>query len=79
MENFDKFEILFKGDNVIFRTVDNIGYPVDIWRFEKDKLTDTEKVFIDNIKSMATSVISQRERASKPNPNCKCKNCGCQK
>lgn len=69
MENF---EIKFTGDTVIIRTVDNIGFPIDIWRFEKDKLTDNERVFISNIKAMSSSLISDKDKKT-----CKCKNCGC--
>ena len=72
MENFNNFEIKFIDDNVVLRTVDGNGFPIDIWRFEKHRLTDNEKTFISNIKSMASSMISERDKKT-----CKCKNCGC--
>ena len=62
MENF---EIKFIEDYVIIRTVDNLGFPIEIWRFEKNNLSKNERIFIDNIKSMATSMVIAKDKNSK--------------
>lgn len=62
MKNFD---IKFYDDVVIVRTIDNIGFPIDVWRFERDKLTPLEKVFISNIESMTSSMITERDNPKK--------------
>jgi len=61
----NKVEIKFMEKVIIIRTVDNIGFPVDIWRFEKDNLTDLEKVFISNIESMTKSLMSKDDENQK--------------
>ena len=58
----ESFEIKFIDDYVIIRTVDNLGFPIEIWRFDKNNLSKNERVFIDNIKSMATSMTIARDK-----------------
>ncbi len=41
---------------------------------DEDDITKAQRIFVDNILSMSTSIISEMQ---KKNPNCKCKNCGC--
>lgn len=55
-------EIKFHENTVVIRTVDRIGYPVDVWVFHKDRLSKNEKVFIDNILSMSKSMTSDQDK-----------------
>lgn len=76
MKNQETFQITFYQDQVIMRTIDNLGFPIDIWRFEKNTLSDNERSFINNMMSMSESMILDR---SEKNPNCKCSSCKCNK
>jgi len=70
----EDIEILIKKENVIIRTVDGVGSPIDIYNFKKGGLSKNETVFIDNILSMSKNLITLAE---KKRADCKCKNCGC--
>jgi len=58
----NNLEIKFNDEYVIIRTIDKIGFPVDIWRFKKDSLSKNERVFIDNMMSMAKSMTSCQDK-----------------
>lgn len=56
----NNLEIKFHEDTIVIRTVDKIGFPVDIWVFYKNKLSKNEKIFIDNILSMTKSMTKNK-------------------
>jgi len=57
----EEFDIKISKDRVIIRTIDNIGYPVDIWVFDRKELTKNEGIFISNVISMATSMVKGKK------------------
>jgi hypothetical protein len=61
----NNLEIKFLEDYVVIRTIDNIGFPVDVWRFKKDSLSKNERVFIDNMMSMAKSMTTDQDKNKK--------------
>ena len=69
----ENLEILFKKDNIIIRTMDSVGSPIDIYKFEKSSLSKNERIFIENMLSMSNSMVSKFR--DKKNVDCKCKNC----
>lgn len=70
----ERLQITFEDDSVVIKTLDQQDGPIQIWIFDKEKLSDNNKIFIDNILSMTTTMISE-----KTNPDCKCKECKCDK
>jgi len=58
----NNLEIKFLDDVVIIRTVDIIGFPVDVWRFDKKNLSKNEEVFISNILSMSISMTADQDK-----------------
>lgn len=58
----NNLEIKFHEDTIVIRTVDKIGFPVDIWVFYKNKLSKNEKIFIDNILSMTKSMTKNKKK-----------------
>jgi len=58
----NNLQIKFLDDVVIIRTVDKIGFPVDIWRFEKKNLSKNEQIFISNILSMSKCMASTQDK-----------------
>jgi hypothetical protein len=59
--NMNNIEIKFIENVIIIRTVDNLGFPIDIWRYEKDKLTDLEMVFISNLESATKNLMTEED------------------
>jgi len=57
----DIVQVTIRDGNVIVRTLDNKGFPVDIWRFNSDNLTHNQKVYRDNILSMAMSMTTEKD------------------
>jgi hypothetical protein len=62
-----KFEITFNEEYVVMRTLDNINYPEDIWRFKVDELPLNHKVFIENMLSMSKTMIADKEKRDEGN------------
>jgi hypothetical protein len=58
----NNLQIKFLDDVIIIRTVDKIGFPVDIWRFDKNDLSKNEQIFINNILSMSKSMASDQDK-----------------
>jgi hypothetical protein len=58
----NNLEIKFLDGVVIIRTVDIIGFPVDVWRFDKKNLSKNEEVFISNILSMSISMTADQDK-----------------
>lgn len=58
----NNLEIKFNDEYVIIRTIDSIGFPVDIWRFKKDSISKNERVFISNMMSMAKSMVTEQDK-----------------
>lgn len=62
-------KITINEEYVIISTLDNLNFPYDVWRFKKSELTDIERIFVDNILSMATSMISSKKNTSNEGNN----------
>jgi hypothetical protein len=58
----NNLEIKFIDDYIIIRTIDSIGFPVDVWRFDKKNLSKNEEVFISNILSMSISMTADQDK-----------------
>ena len=61
----DNFEIKFNSKYVHVRVVDTNGFPKETWSFDRSDLTDLERVFVSNIKSMTKSIITDQENNEK--------------
>jgi hypothetical protein len=57
----EEFDIKISKDRILIRTIDNIGYPIDNWAFDRKELTKNEEVFISNIISMTTSMVKEKK------------------
>mgnify|MGYP003472282199 CR=1 FL=1 len=64
----DNFQITFYNDYVIMRTLDNIDFPVEIWRFKMSDLSSVERAFVDNMLSMSKSMITKKEQDERNKP-----------
>ena len=64
----DQFQITFYDDYVIMRTLDNIDFPVEIWRFKMSDLSFVERAFVDNMLSMSKSMIIKKEQDERDKP-----------
>lgn len=64
----EKFQITFYDDYVIMRTLDNIDFPVEIWRFKMSDLSFVERAFVDNMLSMSKSMIIKKEQDERDKP-----------
>lgn len=65
----DVIQITVRKDVVTVRTLDNLNFPIDVWRFERDNLTKNQDTYIANIismaMSMAMSMASEKDRNEK--------------
>ena len=64
----ENFQITFYDDYVIMRTLDNIDFPVEIWRFKMSDLSYVERAFVDNMLSMSKSMITKKEQDERNKP-----------
>lgn len=48
---------------VHIKIVDNMEYPIDIWNFDRKKLSQRERVFVDNFISMAMTMANDQEKS----------------
>ncbi|MEK6829871.1 MAG: hypothetical protein AABY15_07160 [Nanoarchaeota archaeon] len=58
----ERLQITFHEGCVVIRTIDHQDFPIDIWRFEENNLSKNERIFIENMLSMAKSMISEKEK-----------------
>ena len=58
----ERLQITFHEGCVVIRTIDQQDFPIDIWRFEENNLSKNERIFIENMLSMAKSMISEKEK-----------------
>lgn len=58
----NKFEIKINEKYVIIRTTDYNGFPVEVWRFDRNSLTHNEEIFIGNIISMSQTMVTEYEK-----------------
>lgn len=61
----NNFQITIRKHAIIIRTIDSQGFPIDIWRFDRNNLSKVEKVFVDNIISMSKSMTTQQDERNK--------------
>lgn len=74
--------IKFKDNQIIINSTINHpsgGYKIVETTLYADKLSDVNKVFVDNIKSMSSSIVIEMDESKEEIKECKCKNCGCGK
>ncbi len=58
----ENLEILFKKDVVIIRTMDKVGCPIEIHKFEKGGLSKNDNIFIENMLSMVKCMTSKNKQ-----------------
>jgi len=58
----ENLEIIFKKEVVIIRTMDKVGCPIEIHKFEKGSLSKNDNIFIENMLSMAKCMTSKKDK-----------------
>ena len=58
----DSIVIKITDGHVHIKTVDNLEFPIDIWNFKRDEMNHRDRMFIDNMISMAMTMVSDQNK-----------------